>query len=49
MAITEEAVAAPTQQQIFKVAFASIIGSVIEQYDFLVTGIIAATVWGGVL
>lgn len=48
MAIVEEAVAAPTQQQIFKVAFASIIGSVIEQYDFLVTGIIAATVWGGV-
>ena len=29
-------------------AVASIIGSVIEQYDFLVTGIIAATVWGGV-
>ncbi len=41
-------VATPTGQQIFKVAFASIIGSVIEQYDFLVTGIIAATVWGGV-
>jgi MFS family permease len=40
--------AGPTQQQIYKVAVASIIGSVIEQYDFLVTGIIAATVWGGV-
>ncbi|HQT62230.1 MAG TPA: MFS transporter [Acidiphilium sp.] len=39
---------APTEKQIFKVALASIIGSVIEQYDFLVTGIIAATVWGGV-
>jgi MFS family permease len=38
----------PTTAQIFKVAFASIIGSVIEQYDFLVTGVIAATVWGGV-
>jgi MFS family permease len=38
----------PTDAQIFKVAFASIIGSVIEQYDFLVTGVIAATVWGGV-
>jgi MFS family permease len=40
-----EAAAGPTQQQIFKVALASIVGSVIEQYDFLVTGIIAATVW----
>ena len=38
----------PTTQQIFRIAFASIIGSVIEQYDFLVTGVIAATVWGGV-
>ncbi|MHB1702209.1 MAG: MFS transporter, partial [Acidobacteriaceae bacterium] len=38
----------PSQKQIYKVALASIIGSVIEQYDFLVTGIIAATVWGGV-
>jgi hypothetical protein len=37
---------APPTGEIFKVAFASIIGSVIEQYDFLVTGIIAATVWG---
>jgi MFS family permease len=43
-----EAVAIPNQQQIFKVALASIVGSVIEQYDFLVTGVIAATVWGGV-
>ena len=43
-----EAAAAPSQQQIYKVAVASIIGSVIEQYDFLVTGVIAATVWGGV-
>ena len=42
------AIAIPDQRQIFKVAFASIIGSVIEQYDFLVTGVIAATVWGGV-
>jgi MFS family permease len=40
--------AAPTAQQIYKVALASIVGSVIEQYDFLVTGVIAATVWGGV-
>ncbi|MGC2081457.1 MAG: MFS transporter [Xanthobacteraceae bacterium] len=38
----------PSTQQIYKVALASIIGSVIEQYDFLVTGIIAATVWGGI-
>ena len=36
----------PTTQQILKVAVASIIGSVIEQYDFLVTGIMAATVVG---
>ena len=43
-----DAAAGPTQQQIFKVALASIIGSVIEQYDFLVTGVIAATVWGGI-
>jgi len=40
--------ATPTTAEIFKVAFASIIGSIIEQYDFLVTGVIAATVWGGV-
>jgi MFS family permease len=38
----------PTTSQIYKVALASIIGSVIEQYDFLVTGVIAATVWGGI-
>ncbi len=40
-------VGTPSQQQIYRVALASIIGSVIEQYDFLVTGIIAATIWGG--
>lgn len=40
--------ATPTVGQIYKVALAAIIGSVIEQYDFLVTGVIAATVWGGV-
>jgi len=38
----------PSNQQIFKVALASIVGSVIEQYDFLITGVIAATVWGEV-
>jgi MFS family permease len=43
-----EAIAVPDQKQIFRVALASIVGSVIEQYDFLVTGVIAATVWGGV-
>ena len=43
-----DAAASPTQQQIYKVAVAAIIGSVIGQYDFLVTGVIAATVWGGV-
>jgi len=43
-----DAAAGPTQQQIYKVALASIVGSVIEQYDFLVTGVIAATVWGGI-
>src|SRR6201997_2293502 len=43
-----DAAAVPTTQQIYKVALASIVGSVIEQYDFLVTGIIAATVWGDV-
>ena len=41
-----ETVASPKVAQIYKVALASIIGSVIEQYDFLVTGVIAATVWG---
>jgi MFS family permease len=43
-----EAAAGPTTQQIYQVALASIVGSVIEQYDFLVTGVIAATVWGGI-
>src|SRR5579871_2310279 len=38
----------PTNRQIYKVAVASIIGSIIEQYDFLITGIIAATIWGEV-
>ncbi|HET9147485.1 MAG TPA: MFS transporter, partial [Acetobacteraceae bacterium] len=38
----------PTDRQIYQVALASIIGSVIEQYDFLVTGVIAATIWGGI-
>jgi MFS family permease len=40
--------AGPDRGRIYKVALASIIGSVIEQYDFLVTGVIAATVWGNV-
>src|SRR6202453_5058665 len=40
--------ASPTVSQIYRVALASIIGSIIEQYDFLITGVIAATVWGGV-
>jgi MFS family permease len=44
-AVAAPIVAVPTVNQIFKVALASIVGSVIEQYDFLVTGIIAATVW----
>ena len=35
-------------RQIYQVALAAIIGSIIEQYDFLVTGVIAATVWGGI-
>jgi MFS family permease len=43
-----DAATGPTNKQIYKVALASIIGSVIEQYDFLVTGVIAATVWGGI-
>lgn len=38
--------ASPTNRQIYQVALASIVGSVIEQYDFLITGVIAATVWG---
>lgn len=37
-----------SQGRIYKVAVASIVGSVIEQYDFLVTGVIAATIWGQV-
>ena len=40
--------AAPTNRQIYKVAVASIVGSIIEQYDFLITGVIAATIWGQV-
>jgi len=44
----DQAPAGPTSSQIYKVALASIVGSVIEQYDFLITGVIAATVWGGV-
>ncbi|HVE23029.1 MAG TPA: MFS transporter [Acidocella sp.] len=43
----EASLAGPSAAQIRKVAIASLVGSVIEQYDFLVTGIIAATVWGG--
>ncbi len=43
-----KAAGTPTTAQIYKVALASIIGSVIEQYDFLITGVMAATVWGGV-
>src|SRR5580658_2820205 len=43
-----DAATTPTTNQIYKVALASIIGSVIEQYDFLITGVIAATVWGGI-
>ena len=38
----------PTTNDIYRVALASIIGSVIEQYDYLITGVIAATVWGGI-
>lgn len=44
----DKSLAAPDNRQIYKVALASIIGSVIERYDFLVTGVIAATVWGEV-
>jgi MFS family permease len=43
-----DATASPTTRQIYRIALASIVGSVIEQYDFLVTGVIAATVWGEV-
>jgi MFS family permease len=38
----------PDSARIYKVALASIVGSIIEQYDFLVTGVIAATIWGDV-
>ena len=48
MTANASASAPPSRDAIYKVALASIIGSVIEQYDFLVTGIIAATVWGDV-
>jgi MFS family permease len=48
MSVATATTATPTTAQIYKVALASIIGSVIEQYDFLITGIIAATVWGGI-
>src|SRR6201986_1677624 len=41
-------VTSPSAGQIYKVALASIIGSVIEQYDYLITGVIAATVWGDI-
>jgi MFS family permease len=43
-----EAASSPTNRQIYKVALASIVGSIIEQYDFLITGVIAATIWGGI-
>ena len=43
-----DAVATPTSRDIYKVALASIVGSVIEQFDFLVTGVMAATVWPGI-
>jgi MFS family permease len=46
--VVSEAAASPTVGQIYKVAVASIVGSLIEQYDFLVTGVIAATVWGDI-
>lgn len=42
----EKPVAEATEKEIRRVAIASIIGSIIEQYDFLVTGVIAATIWG---
>ena len=45
---TDRQVSIPTNRQVYRVALASIIGSVIEQYDFLVTGVIAATVWGSI-
>ena len=36
-AVAASTVEVPTVNQIYEVALASIIGSVIEQYDFLVT------------
>ena len=36
----------PSNRQIAKVATGSIVGSIVEQYDFLVTGVIAGLVWG---
>jgi MFS family permease len=43
-----ERAAAPSTAEIRRIAVASIVGSIIEQYDFLVTGVIAATVWPGI-
>ena len=48
MSAPSPAAGTPDTQQIYRVALASIVGSVIEQYDYLVTGVIAATVWGGI-
>ncbi len=45
---SDDAQPASVQRRIYRVATASIVGSVIEQYDFLVTGVIAATIWGNV-
>src|ERR1700684_2450568 len=47
-AVKSDPIKIPTTGEIYKVALAAIIGSVIEQYDFLITGVIAATVWGGI-
>jgi MFS family permease len=46
--VDDRKVPSPSRTQIFKVALASIVGSIIEQYDFLITGVIAATIWGDV-
>ena len=48
MSTASPAAVSPDTQQIYRVALASIVGSVIEQYDYLITGVIAATVWGGI-
>jgi len=48
MSTPSPAAAGPDARQIYRVALASIVGSVIEQYDYLVTGVIAATIWGGI-